>query len=963
MSLRFSHSVSSLMSIDTPEKVKSMPTTPTMDENEKQSQKALTKCLEFQDFLDVQTRLVLLPRVESEGVGAVIASYQEIDHQKDEMKEPSSNNESQDTAEPSKENRDDEETGQDLSGYILIGMKSSPPEEDWKSKDFTSILATIREEKNSPIELQFESPINQSKIPSSQSQSQQPQSQATNETQQQEGNTSIQNKNDAQDSWSAFSAWGQRMKKQAAAAADSMAEAAKERMQVAKKMEHGSGRVQQRSCDIFLQTSVGAFIPVSNLKESKITTSSLLLVRKSATEALPGRGYSYQWYRSSKKIIPKPTDETASLSSSVSSQSTDTGECEWVVLDGSTHAAFQPNTTLVGRRLRCIVTMDQEEPMSSDSEDSDTDLSSVVGPVQEIIEIDHPIVGDLTLFNGARQALLKGTKFGVFTGQGNALNKQFSVEVAIGVGKVGHRQVPMSSVKIFLHSGDDTIVLTEEAIKEVSAEADPSQAKKFTLVLPFPPEEGSMLSSMCNDSNKLMVIAPNRMTRETFLMALGIANYHGKPANLSCKTLLYRDPLPKRESIEDGSISSESMPSTSIVSTPANLEASSEHPESDSLSVADPNMTVDPQDRIREDEMAALKKELDLVREKLARKDKVVSELQRQITKSDNSYNQIKQALHSCQDDLEKSKSENQQLSKALKITENVVEAHEAKSVQTKKEYSKKVSVLDGRISKQANEIVELEKANKVLQNEKAVLGAAVEARESKLVKMKQLQASFDDMTEQMKRQDALKLELEETKRRFEDAEKEIKKMEDAERQCRSDLKEAVAAVDELKAKIKGKEEKAASSLAKLEPLQKMNQQLKAERNSFKQKNDSLSKEISKLCRNGRTFTEIERTMANHQSLLQEVEMLRKQKRKALEDAHEYRTRYEQLKVAQEMAGMDNETRAALERNAELERLLAEMTEYVNAKEMQVDTLKQVNEHLQMEIHSLAQANLSKNEV
>ena len=103
--------------------------------------------------------------------------------------------------------------------------------------------------------------------------------------------------------------------------------------------------------------------------------------------------------------------------------------------------------------------------------------------------------------------------------------------------------------------------------------------------------------------------------------------------------------------------------------------------------------------------------------------------------------------------------------------------------------------------------------------------------------------------------------------------------------------------------------------------------------------------------------------MSDHESRKQEVALLRQQKRKALEEAHLYRTSYEQSKFATQIAGVDVETHRALERNAELERLLAEMTEYVNAKEMQMETMKQVNEHLQSEIHSLAQASLKKDEV
>jgi chromosome segregation ATPase len=145
--------------------------------------------------------------------------------------------------------------------------------------------------------------------------------------------------------------------------------------------------------------------------------------------------------------------------------------------------------------------------------------------------------------------------------------------------------------------------------------------------------------------------------------------------------------------------------------------------------------------------------------------------------------------------------------------------------------------------------------------------------------------------------------------------------------------------------------------------LQKKNQQLKGERNNFKQKNDSLSKEISRLCKDGRSIRDIEKIVADHEALLHEVEILRSQKRKALEDAHTYRQAYEQVKAAEELHGTEEDTRRALERSAELERLLSEMTDYVHAKEMQLETLKQVNEALQDEIKNLARASFHKNDV
>jgi hypothetical protein len=94
-----------------------------------------------------------------------------------------------------------------------------------------------------------------------------------------------------------------------------------------------------------------------------------------------------------------------------------------------------------------------------------------------------------------------------------------------------------------------------------------------------------------------------------------------------------------------------------------------------------------------------------------------------------------------------------------------------------------------------------------------------------------------------------------------------------------------------------------------------------------------------------------------------EVSLLKSQKRQALEDLHHYRTAYEMTVVAQHKAGLDGEAMRALEQNAELERVISEMTEYVNAKEMQLETLKQVNQALSEELHMLAQASMSKNDV
>ena len=255
MSVHSTQSVSSLLSIDVNEKAadstgSTSVAMETKDGNHpiKKKEEATTattttsRYLEFKDFLDLQTRLVLLPRIESEGVGAVISSYQVMDALPPDVRQSNNNSNNNTTEvveeeESSEEHRDDQETCEDLSGFILIGMKSS--EENWKEKDFSSILAAIREEKNSPIILQFEKPV-MIQVPSSEEEKQpqlQPPQTIDEEKKEEKENQPMKESmaETSQDSWSAFSAWGQRMKKQAAAAADSMAEAAKERIHQAKK--------------------------------------------------------------------------------------------------------------------------------------------------------------------------------------------------------------------------------------------------------------------------------------------------------------------------------------------------------------------------------------------------------------------------------------------------------------------------------------------------------------------------------------------------------------------------------------------------------------------------------------------------------------------------------------------------------------------------------------------------------
>ena len=94
-----------------------------------------------------------------------------------------------------------------------------------------------------------------------------------------------------------------------------------------------------------------------------------------------------------------------------------------------------------------------------------------------------------------------------------------------------------------------------------------------------------------------------------------------------------------------------------------------------------------------------------------------------------------------------------------------------------------------------------------------------------------------------------------------------------------------------------------------------------------------------------------------------EVSVLKAQKKEALEDLEQSRSAYESILEAHALAGIDGEAVRAIQRRMDLERVVADLTEYVNAKEMQLETTREINRALTEEMHIMAQNNLSNNDV
>lgn len=694
--------------------------------------------------------------------------------------------------------------------------------------------------------------------------------------------------------------------------------------------------------------------------------------------------------------------------------------------------------------------------MPSDDEgvggdDEDEDVTRIV-----VCDLSEPVRADLTMFNGARQAMGKGgAKFGNLlgrrrggssSGSGTTAAVTFRVEVGTsrGTGLALDGDGPVSAVQVCCRPvgprGTDYEPLTDQPLLQVTAHADPSNARHVDLIfpglprtVPIPGGGGGAIPRLLDycvvdqaglDAPRLELEVPNRMTRESLLLSLGIANYRGKPADLDNRTVLfYRDETalrtdeiigpaaPSKEGNDDlsastarcenadgggsGCSSPPSSPASPSVRGSDVVPSTPMTPFFDCQSTPDdvshqqsqePRQPKQPQEggpptaaaggdatsRPAADGAAAantrleqLQRELDFLRGTLARKDRIVTELQRQVTKSDQAHQKTKQALSCCEQELKQSQQDCERIQMSKRQVERALQAQHESAQKAETSHRHAHQAMEGQNAKHLERIAELEKANRTLQNEKAVLGAAVEARESKLSRLGDLQTSNDRLSEQVRQQEALHIRLAEAEAQRQRLQVQLDEMALSEAECRKDLQDALGAADRIRGRIRVEQERAASCHAQLEALQTDNQQLKGERNSYRQKNDSLSKEIARLCRAGRSVRDIEKILADHEAVLLEAEVLRAQKRKALEDAHMYRNSYEQARAAEQLGGSaeHQDARRALERTAELERLLSEMTDYLHAKEMQMETMRQVNEALQEEIRNLARANLREDEV
>mmetsp|Transcript_24352 Transcript_24352/g.37566 ORF Transcript_24352/g.37566 Transcript_24352/m.37566 type:complete len:230 (-) Transcript_24352:65-754(-) len=229
---------------------------------------------------------------------------------------------------------------------------------------------------------------------------------------------------------------------------------------------------------------------------------------------------------------------------------------------------------------------------------------------------------------------------------------------------------------------------------------------------------------------------------------------------------------------------------------------------------------------------------------------------------------------------------------------------------------------------------------------------------------MEELQERLQFMNQQVSTQESMQEEMDNLSKQHTHVMEELQICKDTKESLSKQVEESKSQLESAHTQVREEQRRTASYKVQLETAEHKFNRCKAERNNYKQKSDSLAKELGRICKNGMmTVKDVCRKLEDADAVLAEATLLRGQKKRAQAEMQEYRSGYEQVLAMQSKIGNDGDTVRALSQKAELERVIADLTEYVNAKEMQLETLMQVNKTLQDELHFMAKARMDQGDI
>ena len=601
------------------------------------------------------------------------------------------------------------------------------------------------------------------------------------------------------------------------------------------------------SCFIFIQTPSG-FDLVQNEALPSITNNSVISVRLTKDRTCPvgKNGYAFQWYRSNLDGVIRDA-----FMQSFDGESNYKALSGWCLLRGACYAAYQPSVSDSGRQLLCII---KHEDI----------LQCCYLPCIVVLE----------------QALLDSAKKSIFGGQ-----RTMSFGNLQGLDDLYHYRL-----KIDVYSNDDFISSSSISLDKVTGgSVDESYNDKERIThfrVDSDPAKPRLFDLTCFPRGRLRLDAANRKSRESLVLALGLANFKGRLSSLTTETALF----PSCESEDTIHAENELSP-----------------PDKHSL-------------------LAAKLTEMNHL---LLSKDFAIAKLQRALVDSDAGKRKMEIELQTCRDAERHLKNALQKLESQASVQARAIEDLRKSQTET---------------------VLGHERTVKALNNEKAVLQAAIDARDGKIdgltSQLSELAKRSSLQTEQLSSTENLKRNLIQAHERYSLAERIIANKKEKENELNLELATAKATASKYEFDcrvLKSTASKCESDCKKL----------KMERNSLRQRAEGLSKEMLRMSKknlacleNEKLKTAIQELKLENNYFLEQLEVVKSERKDAFEKlqatyvAHQQSVRFQRssfIDVANGSCALDH-------RISELESVIASMTDYLSAKDMQIETLKQVNE-------------------
>lgn len=346
-----------------------------------------------------------------------------------------------------------------------------------------------------------------------------------------------------------------------------------------------------------------------------------------------------------------------------------------------------------------------------------------------------------------------------------------------------------------------------------------------------------------------------------------------------------------------------------------------------------------------------------------------VKQLETQLATQTTALNKLQQKLDTCTNERTKIEKESMQCKKELeaklnKSDKTIFTLTDELQIITKAltnceaELEEKRKNVETLIAGNNEKELEHAKAMKALNNELSVSKAAVEARDSKVANLTEsvteLKKKLSEQSQELAAVESLRLDLTQSKTLSSTADKVIEKMKKEETEFQKELKEANGIVSDLNKKYATAKAAASKSSAEVEKFKSDYRRILMERNSLKNKAESLQKEMNSIAKMNKEKKvdssvlqeEVQRLRLQHTELQRDLDAERTEKRELTAELNATRLAHQNPIINyQPTAESDGSPRIE-----ELERIISEMTEYSSAQALQIETLRQINAALTEDI-------------